>query len=431
MSRKSLFAIIVSLLLIGATVVVWITQFQPAHPVEEPEQSNNEPPIQLGNIVSFDDAVNSFSFDLFKKFLTDPQQQGNVFTSPYSIFTALAMTYEGANGTTADEMKNVLNIEQTNASFHEYMQALYRYLNQKKEYNISTANALWIKENYPLLKEYKDLILTYYGGTSTGMDYSDPEEAAAIINGWIENNTNHLIKNLISSGDIDPVFTRLILTNAIYFKGIWQVQFDEQNTTPRPFEVGGEGTVEVDTMRLTGTQDFFNYTDNDLMQILELPYSGNDIAMVICLPKEGHSIDDMISSLDCTRYQALIESMNQTMVDIYLPKFAIKTPLYSLKQYLIDLGMPTAFTSEADFSKMTGFRELSISQVLHKAFIEVNEEGTEAAAATGITMVTSVDGNQNHSHRIVFDANHPFLFLIQQKITGTILFMGTVVNPSL
>jgi serpin B len=262
------------------------------------------------------------------------------------------------------------------------------------------------------------------------MDFSDPEHAAKIINGWIENRTHNLIKDLISPGDIDPVLTALILTNAIYFKGTWQVQFDEKNTTEKPFEITEEEYVDVETMKFIGTDDQFNYTENDIMQIVELPYTGNEISMTILLPKEGYDLKDIINSMDHVRYKELIDSMYNTELDIFLPKFTIETPLYTLNNYLKELGMSTAFTGDADFSGMNGFGQLSISSVLHKAFIEVNEEGTEAAAATAIVMVTSAYPGQNISQRIVFDADHPFIFLIQHKTTGTILFIGTVTDPS-
>jgi serpin B len=430
MNKKSLLAIAISLLIIGSAVVVLTTRLNPFQVTEQPEKQKEEQPISIGNITSFGDAVNAFSFDFFKQFLNDTQNNGNVFTSPYSIFTALAMTYEGARGKTADEMKTVLNIEQNNASFHEYMRTLCQYLNTNKEYNLSTANALWVKEHYPLLETYKHLIVTYYGGDITDMNFSDPALAAKIINGWVENKTHQLIKDLISSGDIDPVFTRLILTNAIYFKGTWQIQFDEKNTSAKLFELTNNGSVDVDTMRLVGAQDFFNYTETGMLQALELPYAGNDTSMTILLPKDGYTIHDIINSMNHQNYNELMNSMNSTSLDIYLPKFTIKTPLYTLNTYLKDLGMPTAFTTDADFSGINGFGQLNIDSVLHKAFIKVNEEGTEAAAATAVIMVTSAYPGENTTHRIVFDADHPFMFLIQQKTTDTILFMGTVTDPS-
>jgi serpin B len=425
---KPIITIIVILFIILSAFVVFTTYLENLEVIDEHQEADKNF-SSLGNLSSFNDAVNTFSFDIFEKFLNDPKNKDNLFMSPYSIFTALAMTYEGAKGKTAEEMKEVLNIEQDNESFHEYMQSLYNYLNYNQEYNISTANALWIKENYPILDKYKDLILTYYGGNSIDIDYSIPDQAAGIINGWVENKTNNLIQNLISPGDIDPFLTVLILTNAIYFKGIWQVQFDEKNTTERSFEVSEGEYIQVETMSLTEKQKKFNYTENEIMQILELPYSGNEISMNIFLPREGYNLSDIIKSMNHEDYKELIESMVETELDIYLPKFIIKTPLYTLNDYLINLGMSTAFKQNADFSGITEIENININKVLHKAYVEVNEIGTEAAAATAVTMFkTGIDDQENL--RIVFDADHPFLFTIHHKEIGTILFMGNIIDPS-
>ena len=181
-------------------------------------------------------------------------------------------------------------------------------------------------------------------------------------------------------------------------------------------------------MCLTNTQDIFNYTETEIMQILELPYSGNEISMMISLPKEGADVSDIVESLDKDSYPDLVNSMSRNEVDIYLPKFEIKTPLYNLNECLKNLGMPIAFSSSADFSGLDGVGGLYISKVLHKAFIKVDEEGTEAAAATAVIMdKTSVNGGG--ISRITFDCDHPFLFTIYHKATNTILFMGNVDNP--
>jgi len=391
-----------------------------------PSQNGNPP--TLGNITSFDEAVNHFAFNLYREFYNDPQNAGNIFNSPYSIFTALAMTYEGAKGVTAEEMASVLGIEQDNASFHEYMQALYRYLNENSKYNISTANALWPDTHYTLLQKYIHVIETYYGGNVSNVDYSNPEAAAKKINNWVENQTNNLIKDLVPASAIDPVYTKLILTNAIYFKGTWMVQFDKSNTTDRQFTTSSGETLDVETMKLVNTENRFNYTETQDLQILELPYNGNEISMMIFLPKEGSNLSEIINNMDNNSYSEIIDKMTKREVDIYLPKFTIKTPLYKLNDYLINLGMPTAFSGFANFSGLDGIGGLFISHVLHKAFIEVNEEGTEAAAATAVIM--RLNASSGGSSRVVFDCNHPFFFTIHHKETGTILFMGEVTNPS-
>jgi len=424
-------ALLISMFVIiaGLATVITINEIENDTTSSENVESGDEIP-ELGDIVSFDDAVNAFSFDIYKKFFEDPANIDNIFTSPYSIFVALAMTYEGANGETAEEMKQVLNIEQDNESFHNYMKSLYTYLNYNDLYNISTANALWIKENYPIFQAYKDLILEYYGGDSTDMDFSNPAQAADIINSWIEEQTNNLIKDLISPADIDPVLTTMILTNAIYFKGTWKVQFDEQNTSDDDFTLSNGETIQVPTMKLTETQNTFYYNYNEDMQMLELPYTGDNISMVIFLPKDGKDLSDVINYLNHESYANLIDSATKTEVDIYLPKFKIETPIYNLNEYLKELGMPKAFSGEADFSGMTDFEQLYISKVLHKAFIDVNEEGTEAAAATAVIIFKTSYPNDNEDPRIEFKADHPFLFTIHHKDTNTILFMGEVINPT-
>jgi len=392
--------------------------------------SDDKIPIVLGNITSFDEAVNFFAFNLYKEFYNDQATTGNIFNSPFSIFTALAMTYEGAKGETAQEMANVLNIEQGNDTFHKYMQALNKYLNENSEYNISTANAIWPSQYYSLLQDYIDIIKNFYDGEVSEVDYSDPVAAAEKINTWVEDQTNNLIQDLVSPDVIDPILTKLILTNAIYFKGTWMIQFDESNTTNREFTTSYDEKIDVKTMQLVDTENFFNYTETQEFQVLELPYKGNEISMIIFLPTASSELSDIINNMDKDSYLEIINSMSRQKVDIYLPKFEIKTPLYKINDYLKNLGIKNAFSGNADFSGLDGIGGLFISDVLHKAYIDVNEEGTEAAAATAVVMwLTSIEPD-DETQRKTFDANHPFLFTIHQKQTNTILFMGTIENPA-
>jgi serpin B len=423
MKQKLIATIVVCLILIAT--LAYIISFYPEKENVQKDESSDEPAIITGNITSFDDAVNVFGLNLFRQLYNDIDN--NIFCSPYSIFVALAMTYEGARGTTATEMKDVLNIEQDNESFHQYMLSLYEYMNKNSEYNISTANALWVKEEFELLQNYLDIIQTYYGGKATNIDFNYPIEAANIINSWIENQTNDLIKDLIKPDYINPM-TVLILTNAIYFKGMWKVQFDPDNTTEREFKTNQKKITNVTTMCLTGTEDLFNYTETDDLQILEMPYSGDEISMIVLLPKNNTNLSELIATVDNDKLSQWIDSMSEKELDIYIPKFKIETENYELNDYLINLGMPTAFTQFANFSGINDVFDLFISKVVHKAFIEVNEEGTEAAAATAVIIeLTAINGGG--SHRIIFDADHPFLYLIRHKETGTILFMGTLTNP--
>jgi len=416
--------IIIVCIVVSATAFIAFFQLQ-SYPsnISDEMTREDEDLIPVGTN-SYHDEINSFSFDFFKELYV--ANEGNIFISPYSIFTALSMTYEGARKETANEMRDVLNVEQDNESFHLYMKNIYEVLNKKyADYNISTANALWVQENFDLLEEYLTIIRDYYSGEATEVDYSNPAEAVASINQWVEEQTNNLIKDLISEDVIDP-FTALILTNAIYFKGVWEIQFDPVNTTNRTFDVSSDISVEAPTMNLVGTDDYFYYTENKDVQVLELPYTGDDISMVIVLPKDN-DLSTVIDAINSNKYSEWMESLTEENVDIYLPIFEVEAS-YSLKEYLIDLGMAQSFTSAADFSGITGVKDLFISEVIHKAFIDVNEEGTEAAAATAVIMKLTSNGGEG-STRNMFDCDHPFMYIIRHKETETILFMGTISNP--
>jgi len=429
MNKKVLALLVIALLVVGSFYVLFITNFGNDTVTDDTIPSkNNDSPV-IGNITSFDQAVNDFGFDLFKKIDEGWGTESNLFYSPYSVFTALAMTYEGARNNTASQMRDVLSVEQDNDTFHEYMKNLYEYLNENSDYNISTANALWPKVGFELLQEYTDIIETYYGGNTNPVDYSDAKKASDIINGWVENQTNNLIKNLVPESAINQL-TRLILTNAIYFKGTWQIQFDKENTTMRDFLKSDGETIQVDTMKLTETEDLFNYTETEDLKILELGYKGNDLSMIIILPKEKLTdLSDIVNSLNKDDYSEWIDQMTQKKVDIYLPKFEFETK-YTLNSYLVELGMSDAFNSiKANFSGMNDKIDLFINAVLHKAFVKVNEEGTEAAAATAVVIGTTSIEPPKETERIDFKCDHPFLFTIYHKETGTILFMGKVTEP--
>jgi len=373
------------------------------------------------SVSSLSDSMNDFSFDLYQHLGVESKE--NIFFSPYSIFVALAMTYEGARGDTAQQMKNVLGFEQNDEVSLCSFGRIYNLLNIDSEHTLNTANALWTQKDYPFLDEYLNFINNYYMGMATDLDFTDPDTAAEIINEWVEDNTGGKIEDMLSSSDINPS-TVLILSNAIYFKGLWLHQFEEKDTVDRDFEKTTEETIQVPTMVLKNSEESFNYTETEDLQILELPYKGDTVSMVILLPKENN-ITIAEQQLNSENLTALLDSMSPTLIDIYLPKFTFKTE-YNLKDTLIDMSLGIAFSSSADFSGMNGMGGLAIEKVLHKAFVEVNEEGTEAAAATTVHVLeTAIPGPSK-----VFDADHPFIFLIQHKETGTILFMGTVIDPT-
>ena len=339
------------------------------------------------------------------------------------------MTYEGARGETADEMQSVLHFPKENGTRRQGFLDAYNGLNGAgRNYTLSTANALWAQKDFTFLKDYFDVTDKYFEGKVTNLDFAkDTENSRQTINKWVENQTNDKIKDLIPKGAIDKS-TRLVLTNAIYFKGTWVKQFDVKDTTVKDFNVSPGKTVQADMMSMTGENARFNYSETDKAQILELPYSGGDLSMLVLLPKNGN-LGSLESSLDAGKLASWTGNLREERVDVYLPKFKFETK-YMMADTLKGMGMPTAFSGNADFSGMTGKKDLFISQVIHQAYVEVNEEGTEAAAATAVVVEFASAMNTPETKIPVFNADHPFIFVIREKANGNILFMGRVSDPS-
>lgn len=368
------------------------------------------------------EANNQFAFDLYSKYSSE---EGNIFFSPYSISSALAMTYEGARGQTADEIQSVFYFPEDTIRQEGYA-SLNQEINKKnKEYELNMANALWAENDFEFLDSYFDLINKYYDGKVTNLDFkSNAEKSRLTINRWIEEKTKNKIKDLIPSGSIDSL-TRLILTNAIYFKGEWVKQFNEEDTRDLDFRLDSDEIVKIPIMKRIDDEAIFNYMENNKLQMLEMPYSGEELSMLLLLPKDGdiESLGTNIEDLDNWK-----NKLEEQRVNIYIPRFKFETK-YFMNNTLSEIGMPLAFSNSADFSGMTGIKDLIISQVIHQAFVEVNEEGTEAAAATAVIMSLGSVG-PSIGHKIpVFRADHPFIFIIQQKNSGNILFMGRVSDP--
>lgn len=429
---------VVAVVIIAAIAVVatglFLYPYEPSNPPSADDAVSTPEGIQ--QVVN---ANNQFAFELYSEL--NKAETGNMFYSPYSMSAALAMTYEGARGQTADEMKSVFHFPETNVLRPNFA-AIYNEINRKdKEYQLNTGNALWIQQDYPFLEEYISTVENYYGGKATGVDFvKETEKSRQTINQFIEEQTNNKIKELIPKGVLD-IDTRLVLTNAIYFKGTWQWEFDESDTQDYDFYISPDNPVKVPMMRMNPEKVNFNYADLENLQILELPYKGDEISMLILLPKQGESYDyetgEVIINYDYTLEDIELSSekleeykaeMQETGLDsIYFPKFEFDTK-YTMNKYLSDLGMSTAFDmANADFSGMTEEEQLFISAVIHQAYVKVDEKGTEAAAATavGIMRVTSIGAPSK-----IFRADHPFIFIIQEKQTGNILFVGRVVNPS-
>ncbi len=386
-----------------------------------------EDPLPVPSPDSFDNAYtnanNAFSIDMYHKFQEDNK---NMFFSPYSITSALVMTYEGAKGTTAEEMQTVLHFPDDKAVLRESFLGTYATINKPQDiYKLETANALWIQESFNLLPEYMVTIKEFYQGRLYDVDYvGEPQKSRRTINNWVEDKTNNKIKDLIPASVITPD-TRVILTNAIYFKGDWANTFKAKSTYEKPFTLSSGEDVTVKMMHDT---KYTPYGETKNYKFLELPYEGDDLSMVILLPKENDisSLEKDITSENMANWLGELETEE---VRIQLPKFTFETKEF-MGSDLQEMGMPTAFSGSADFSGMTAETDLQISEVIHQTFIEVDEKGTEAAAATAVVMIaTSAGPGFEKAPPKEFYADQPFIFLIQHKETGTILFMGKVENP--
>ncbi len=369
---------------------------------------------------------NEFALKMYSKLNKEGQ---NLFFSPWSISSALAMTYEGAKGQTAEEMRNTLNFQENDLDRRSSFAKLHNLLNKKNsEYQLSTANALWAQKNFPFLENYINTTKNYYSAELTNLNFvNKTEESRKTINSWVEEKTNDKIKDLIPSGTLNPT-TRLVLTNAIYFKGDWTIKFDKTKTKKEDFKVNENTIVQADMMRLKEDSEKFNYSETEELQILEMPYKGKNLSMIVLLPKNDlKKIESMLSTEKLNEWK---KTMHKKEVYVYFPKFKFETK-YFIGNILSEIGMPTAFNSNADFTGMFDSSKVNenlfISKVIHQSFVQVDEEGTEATAATGVIVGYTSTGP---SEPIIFKADHPFIFIIQENSTESILFMGKVVNPT-
>jgi serpin B len=409
---------------------------QPVSPTVEKTPVGQTPlPVALtdaGSTKAVADANNRFAFDLYSRLAKDNEYtSSNIFFSPFSLSSALAITYEGARGNTADEIRSVFYLPMNDTMRKEGFSGLNAGINSGDPgYTLRTANALWAEKTYPFLTEYINTAERSYGANITNLDFkSHPEDSRITINTWVENKTEDRIKDLIPAGVIDPM-TRLVITNAIYFKGDWVKQFDKNKTTDADFRTAPGKTVKVPMMERTDEDAIYLYAENGDLQMLSMPYehtTGKELSMVVLLPK-ADNLTTTEASLSADTLSVLQQSATSRRVMVYFPKFTLKTK-YSLPDMLGAMGMPTAFTGNADFSGMDGTKNLLISDVIHQAFVDVNEEGTEAAAATAVVMKLAA-APANPEPVPVFRADHPFIFLIQDDETGAILFIGRVVNPA-
>ena len=356
-------------------------------------------------------------------------QSGNLFFSPESISTALAVTYAGARGDTAAEMAKSLHFTLPPERMHPAMGALLTGLNAPHDaYQLSVANALWAEQDYKFLDAFLKLTESDYAAGFHPVDFKGASEAARLtINQWVEQKTDNKIKDLLQPGVVSPA-TRLVLTDAIYFKAEWQTQFESTATENEDFHLSAAQTVKAPLMHRSGS---YKYFDGGTFQILELPYKSGELSMIVFLPKIMDGLPAFEKSLTASKTRLWMSRLQPaSRVIVTFPKFKV-TEQFGLGSTLSAMGMPKAFDKNAaDFSGMTGDRELFLSAVIHKAFIDVNEAGTEAAAATAAVMVGMAMRAPDPTPPPEFRADHPFMFLIRDNRSGGILFMGRVADPT-
>jgi serpin B len=398
-----------------------------AVPAETPQVKADREAVVKGNT--------AFALDLYKKLAEDKTNENkNLFLSPYSISTALAMTCAGARTETASEMAKALHFPVEQDRLHPAFAGLIGRFQANKEdkgYQLGVANALWGQKDYRWDKDFLRTTQTNYGAGLRSLDFmTDPDGARKTINAWVEEQTKDKIKELLKEGVLKPA-TRLVLTNAIYFKGDWKDQFDKKATKDEPFF--GATEMKAPLMHRTGR---YGYTEGDGFQVLELPYRGDELSMVVLLPKKGDGVADLEKKLTTEKLNDCIAKLSSQKVIVSLPKFKVEAG-FELAAQLKALGMGLAFDAsehtKADFTGMKqdkSVRDLFISKVIHKAFVDVNEEGTEAAAATAVIIEATIKSVHIEPPTPVFRADHPFLYMIRDQKSGSVLFLGRLNQPN-
>jgi serine protease inhibitor len=386
------------------------------------EKLPDEPvPINLTqDQVSLIKSGNSFAFDIFKKVLEGAGESENVMISPLSISYALSMTLNGADGATREAMLealrlNGISVDAINNSYKKLTEAL---LSVDKRVLMSIANSVWIENNFTVKKSFTDILTNYYDAESGSFDINDAS-APDKINAWIEDKTNGLIKEMIDKLEDNTV---MLLVNAIYFKGKWKSQFDASKTVPMPFYKTGSSPVDVPMMKQK--TDFSVFEGNGFV-LAEFPYGQGNFVMDVILPGDQSGLSSMITQVSDASFTGWISQMDEREIDLSFPKFKYGFKK-KLKDVLTDMGMGIAFYEGADFSNINDVYDLLINDVTHQSFIETNEEGTEAAAAT----IVDIGLTSMPPAPLVLKLDHPFLYIIRETTTNSIIFMGRVANPS-
>ena len=365
--------------------------------------------------------ANRIAFSFYGKAAKSP---GNLFFSPYGLNTAFAMAYEGAKGKTADEMEKVFGFQKDRAAGRAGLEALARDLAAAAEgAEFVQANAFWAQQDYKFLPDYVGILNKSYGAEANAADFkNDAESARKTINSWTGEKTKGKIKDLFAEGALNAL-TRLVLVNAVYFKGKWEAAFEKGLTADADFTLNSGAKIKAPLMTFKKNADL-EYGEAPGLQLLRLPYKGGTLALLVALPEDKKAFAELERTLNPGKLDSLRKVLARQKVKVFLPRFTFSSA-FQLNSSLAGLGMPAAFTDAADFSGMDGTKKLFIQKAVHKAFVEVNEEGTEAAAATGVAMgLKSMDFDF-----AMFRADRPFLFFIEDTKTGLLLFMGRMEDP--
>jgi serpin B len=376
---------------------------------------------------------NQLTLDLYKKFDSSSK---NVFFSPFSISTALSMTYEGAAGKTAEEMRSVLHLQENDITRQSSFAKIFNKMNadaSSGNYVFNLANAIWMEKTYVFDGNFTNILQNYYYGKITNVDFKNTPDASRLeINSWVNEQTKAKIKEILPTDSIQSD-TKLVLTNAIYFKGDWATKFKKENTMEKEFLFSNfdspENKIPVQMMSQTAK---FKYFEDGNFQYLKMPYKGDKLSMLVMLPVIFHDYDAYTDAVydykqfdlpSAEEISSVTNRMQEKELLVSIPKFEFETE-YTLKDTLLGMGMVEAFDNKANFSRMDPANFLKIDQIYHDAYVKVDEEGTEAAAATAVVMVVKSAMPSS------FNANHPFAFAIVDNETGLILFMGKVVDPT-
>jgi len=423
---KKLLTTSLTLLLLGcanSTTTSTTTTEENSNIVESKLERNLTPQSSMEEQKSLAQNNNNFAFEMFKEF--QKKEKDNIFFSPYSISTALVMTYAGAKDETKSQMAQALHFKDEDGRLHNNFNALDLHINHYEEnYTLSVVNSLWPAKGFTFKEQYLDTIKENYGAKLRPLDYANAtENSRQIINSWVENKTHNRVKNIIPEGALSPS-TRLTLVNAIYFKAKWENEFSNYMTGNDTFTKEDGSTVEKKFMNQT---ESFIYTENDNFQAIKLPYVGYKTSMMVILPKIG-KYNKVMEHLN--NYYTLINSKSSyQQIRLKFPKFEFATKGYELKEPFQNLGMVNAFEDYANFGDITEDESLKIDKIIHKAFIKVDENGSEAAAATVVTMrLTSASPIQEEP--IEMSVNRPFIFFIKDEMSNQILFIGLIKEPN-